>query len=202
VRSKQEALIAIDLQNDFCKGGALAVPGAEDILDRVNSIMRTFQTVVLTQDWHPKNHSCFASQYSEKTPYTVIDMPYGPQVLWPDHCVQGSRGADFHSSVNVKDSHLILRKGFRKSMDSYSAFFENDRKTPTGLLGFLKDKGIHKITIVGLALDFCVSFSAMDAARLNFDVNVLKSLCRGINLDGSLESALRDMKKSGVKIDG
>ena len=103
MRSKQEALIAIDLQNDFCKGGALAVPGAEDILDRVNSIMRTFQTVVLTQDWHPKNHSCFASQYSEKTPYTVIDMPYGPQVLWPDHCVQGSRGADFHSSVNVKD---------------------------------------------------------------------------------------------------
>ena len=202
MRSKQEALIAIDLQNDFCKGGALAVPGAEDILDRVNSIMRTFQTVVLTQDWHPKNHSCFASQYSEKTPYTVIDMPYGPQVLWPDHCVQGSRGADFHSYVNVKDSHLILRKGFRKSIDSYSAFFENDRKTPTGLLGFLKDKGIHKITIVGLALDFCVSFSAMDAARLNFDVNVLKSLCRGINLDGSLESALSDMKKSGVKIDG
>ena len=202
MRSKQEALIAIDLQNDFCKGGALAVPGAEDILDRVNSIMRTFQTVVLTQDWHPKNHSCFASQYSEKTPYTVIDMPYGPQVLWPDHCVQGSRGADFHGSVNVRDSHLILRKGFRKSIDSYSAFFENDRKTPTGLLGFLKDKGIHKITIVGLALDFCVSFSAIDAARLNFDVNVLKSLCRGINLDGSLESALSDMKKSGVKIDG
>ena len=202
MRSKQEALIAIDLQNDFCKGGALAVPGAEDILDRVNSIMRTFQTVVLTQDWHPKNHSCFASQYSEKTPYTVIDMPYGPQILWPDHCVQGSRGADFHGSVNVRDSHLILRKGFRKSIDSYSAFFENDRKTPTGLLGFLKDKGIHKITIVGLALDFCVSFSAIDAARLNFDVNVLKSLCRGINLDGSLESALSDMKKSGVKIDG
>ena len=132
----------------------------------------------------------------------VIDMPYGPQILWPDHCVQDSRGADFHSSVSVNDSHLILRKGFRKSIDSYSAFFENDRKTPTGLLGFLKEKGIDKITIVGLALDFCVGFSAIDASRLNFDVSILKSLCCSINLDGSLESALINMKNTGVKIDG
>lgn len=202
MRSKKEALIAIDLQNDFCEGGALAVRGAEGILYPINSIMKKFQTVVLTQDWHPKNHSCFASQHSEKKQYMVIDMPYGPQILWPDHCVQDSRGADFHSSVSVNDSHLILRKGFRKSIDSYSAFFENDRKTPTGLLGFLKEKGIDKITIVGLALDFCVGFSAIDAARLNFDVSILKSLCCSINLDGSLESALINMKNTGVKIDG
>ena len=194
MRSKKEALIAIDLQNDFCEVAALAVRGAEGMLYPINSIM--------TQDWHPKNHSCFASQHSEKKQYMVIDMPYGPQILWPDHCVQDSRGADFHSSVSVNDSHLILRKGFRKSIDSYSAFFENDRKTPTGLLGFLKEKGIDKITIVGLALDFCVGFSAIDAARLNFDVSILKSLCCSINLDGSLESALTNMKNTGVKIDG
>ena len=195
------ALIVVDVQNDFCPGGALAVAGGDEIVAPINNRMADFDAVILTQDWHPAGHSSFASSH-QAAEFSTTEMPYGSQVLWPDHCVQGSIGAAFHKDLDIDRADLILRKGYRPGIDSYSAFFENDRKTPTGLLGFLKDKGIHKITIVGLALDFCVSFSAIDAARLNFDVNVLKSLCRGINLDGSLESALSDMKKSGVKIDG
>ena len=202
MKSDTDALLVIDLQNDFCEGGALAVPDGQKIIEPINRLMKEFQTVILTQDWHCIDHSSFASQYPGKRPYTEVEMPYGRQTLWPDHCVGGSIGADFHKLVDTKNSHLILRKGFRKEIDSYSAFFENDKTTPTGLLGYLSSKNIKNVFIVGLALDFCVRYSALDAVRLGFSATVLKQLCRAIDLNGSLESALFDMKKSGVEVHG
>lgn len=194
------ALIVIDVQNDFCPGGALAVNGGDQIVAPINAMMEDFDTVVLTQDWHPAGHSSFASQHSGKKPLDLIQMPYGPQVLWPDHCIQGTDGAAFHADLNVDRADLIIRKGFRREIDSYSALFENDHETPTGLEGYLRTRGIEQLTLVGLALDFCVNFSAVDAAGRGFDVAVAKSACRGIDLDGSLDAALAGMTAAGVTL--
>lgn len=197
-----QALIVIDVQNDFCPGGALAVAGGNEIVDGINALMNDFDAVVLTQDWHPAGHSSFASSHKGRAPYEVIQMPYGAQVLWPDHCIQGSLGAQFHSGLHVDRAEMIVRKGFRPDVDSYSAFFENDHITPTGLEGYLRTRGIDQLTMVGLATDFCVNYSAVDAARLGFDVTVRIDLCRAIDLDGSLAAARTGMQDAGVQLDG
>ncbi|WP_375173770.1 bifunctional nicotinamidase/pyrazinamidase [Pseudooceanicola sp.] len=194
------ALIVIDVQNDFCPGGALAVAEGDTIVPGINELMSEFDTVILTQDWHPAGHSSFASSHDGKDPMQMIDMPYGPQVLWPDHCIQGSHGALFHPDLTTDRADLIIRKGFNPAIDSYSAFFENDHSTPTGLEGYLRTRGIENLTMVGLATDFCVNFSAVDAAQLGFIVTVLTDLCRGIDLDGSLLAALDGMRDAGVTI--
>jgi len=194
------ALIVIDVQNDFCPGGALAVPGGDEIVAGINALMDDFAAVILTQDWHPAGHSSFASQHPGKSPMEMTEMPYGPQVLWPDHCVQGSNGAAFHPLLDTTRADLVIRKGFRRAIDSYSAFFENDHETPTGLEGYLRTRGIDRLTMVGLATDFCVNFSAVDAAKLGFDVTVRSDLARAIDLDGSLEAALTGMKEAGVTL--
>ena len=194
------ALIVIDVQNDFCPGGALAVPEGDQIVSSINALMAEAEAVVLTQDWHPADHASFASQHDGQDPYGLIEMPYGPQVLWPDHCVIGSEGAAFHEGLNTNRAEMVIRKGFRRAIDSYSAFFENDHTTPTGLEGYLRTRGITKLTMVGLATDFCVAYSAIDAAKLGFDVTVKLDLCRAIDLNGSLETAKTDMLKAGVTL--
>ncbi len=192
------ALIVIDMQNDFCPGGALAVAGGDEIVAGINAQMSGAGAVILTQDWHPAGHSSFASQHAGHAPFDVIEMDYGPQVLWPDHCVQGSAGAAFHPQLDLNRADLILRKGFRAGIDSYSAFFENDHKTSTGLEGYLRTRGLIQLDFVGLATDFCVAWSALDAARLGFEVRVLGDLCRGINLDGSMVRATAELRAAGV----
>lgn len=193
------ALIVIDMQNDFCPGGALAVTGGNDIVMGINTLMDDFRSVILTQDWHPRGHASFASSHPGADPMTVIDMPYGPQVLWPDHCIQGTFGSDFHGHLRT-DADLIIRKGYNPAIDSYSAFFENDHRTPTGLEGYLRTRGIERLTMVGLALDFCVNYSAVDAARLGFDVTVRTDLSRAIDADGSLDAAIAGMRDAGVAL--
>ena len=193
-------LIVIDVQNDFCPGGALAVPEGDQIVPGINALMDGAEAVVLTQDWHPADHASFASQHDGQDPYGLIDMPYGPQVLWPDHCVIGSEGAAFHADLHTDRAEMVIRKGFRRAIDSYSAFFENDHTTPTGLEGYLRTRGITKLTMVGLATDFCVAYSAIDAAKLGFDVTVKLDLCRAIDLNGSLDSAKADMLEAGVTL--
>ena len=193
-----KALIVIDVQNDFCPGGALAVPGGNDIVSGLTALMGSFDAVILTQDWHPQGHSSFATSHASKAPYDLVEMPYGPQVLWPDHCVQGSLGAALHADLSADRADLIIRKGYNPAIDSYSAFFENDQTTPTGLEGYLRSRGLTDLTLVGLATDFCVNFSALDAAKLGFAVTVDLSLCRAIDLDGSLDAALSGMKQAGV----
>ncbi len=195
------ALIVIDVQLDFCPGGALAVPDGDGIVTGINSLMQQADAVVLTQDWHPAGHSSFASSHTGQAPYDLIDMDYGPQVLWPDHCVQGSDGARFHPDLQSDAADLILRKGYNPAIDSYSAFFENDHKTPTGLEGYLRCRGIEKLTLVGLAFDFCVNYSAIDAAKLKFDVTVREDLCRAIDLDGSRNAAHQAMQNAGVRLE-
>ena len=194
-----DALIVIDVQNDFCPGGALAVTGGDAIVPGINALMDSFAAVILTQDWHPAGHSSFASSHPGATPMTMIDMPYGPQMLWPDHCIKNSDGAAFHKGLRT-DGDLIIRKGVNPAIDSYSAFFENDHKTPTGLEGYLRTRSIKKLTLVGLALDFCVNYSAVDAAALGFDVTVIQNLTAAIDLDGSKDAALTAMSKSGVTL--
>ncbi|MFL4469498.1 bifunctional nicotinamidase/pyrazinamidase [Tateyamaria armeniaca] len=194
------ALIVIDVQNDFCPGGALAVPEGDVIVSGINALMNEAEAVILTQDWHPGGHSSFASSHAGASPYEVIDMDYGPQVLWPDHCIQGSDGAAFHPDLHVDRADMIVRKGYRPAIDSYSAFFENDHTTPTGLEGYLRTRSIERLTLVGLATDFCVNFSAVDAAKLGFDVTVRTDLCRAIDLDGSLAAARDGMAAAGVKL--
>lgn len=198
MRPATEALIAIDIQYDFCPGGALAVTGGDEIIPEVNALMDSFQVRVLTQDWHPANHSSFAANHPRAAPFSLVDMPYGPQVLWPVHCVQGTSGAAFHAGLRTAPADLILRKGFRAGIDSYSAFFENDQGTPTGLEGYLRTRGVSHVTLVGLATDFCVAYSAIDAARLGFGVTVIESACRAIDLDGSLEAQREAMTDAGV----
>lgn len=195
-----QALIVIDVQKDFCPDGALAVPEGDVIVPGITALMTQFDAVVLTQDWHPAGHSSFASAHEGRAPYEMITMPYGPQVLWPDHCIQGSMGAQFHEGLAQDRADLIIRKGFNPAIDSYSAFFENDHTTPTGLEGYLRTRGIEKLTMVGLALDFCVNYSAVDAAKLGFDVTVRQDLCRAIDLDGSLDAAVSGMKSAGVTL--
>lgn len=194
-----KALIVIDVQNDFCPGGALAVPGGDEIVPVINEMMAGFDAVILSQDWHPSGHSSFASSHVGKAPFETRQMPYGTQVLWPEHCVQGTGGSAFHPDLR-RDADLIIRKGYRAEIDSYSAFFENDKTTPTGLKGYLEERGIDDLTMVGLATDFCVAFSALDAVRLGFAVRVELAACRAIDMDGSLNAALKNMKNAEVTL--
>ncbi|MCD1626773.1 bifunctional nicotinamidase/pyrazinamidase [Seohaeicola saemankumensis] len=194
------ALLVIDVQNDFCPGGALAVPEGDQIVPGINALMQNIPCVILTQDWHPSDHASFASEHPGAAAYDMVDMPYGPQVLWPDHCIQGSAGAVFHPDLEIDPADLIIRKGFRRAIDSYSAFFENDQTTPTGLEGYLRTRGIKRLTLAGLATDFCVAFSALDAAGLGFDVTVQMDLCRAIDLNGSLDKATNAMRAAGVRL--
>jgi nicotinamidase/pyrazinamidase len=194
-----EALVIIDVQNDFCKNGALEVPEAHKIIPVINRLAENFDVVVQTQDWHPAGHSSFASQHAGKADYETVEMPYGEQVLWPDHCVQGSRGAEFHPDLNTDASQLIIRKGFRKSIDSYSAFYENDQLTPTGLKGFLNERNIDRLYIAGLAADFCVKWAVLDGLKEGFEVVVVEDAVKGIDLNGSLDQAWTEMKKAGAK---
>jgi nicotinamidase/pyrazinamidase len=201
MRPKTEALIVIDVQNDFCPGGALAVAGGDAIIPRINTLMDDFAVKVLTQDWHPANHSSFAANHPGAEPFSQIAMPYGPQVLWPVHCVQGTGGADFHADLRTDPADLVIRKGFRAGIDSYSAFFENDHKTPTGLEGYLRSRDVTDLTFVGLATDFCVAYSAIDAAGLGFNVTVLEGACRAIDLGGSLAASRQNMRAAGVRLE-
>ena len=201
MRPANHALIVIDVQYDFCPGGALAVAGGDEIIPRIGALMGEFPVRVLTQDWHPANHSSFAANHPGAAPFSMIDMPYGPQVLWPVHCVRGTKGAAFHAALPTDPADLIIRKGFRPEIDSYSAFFENDHKTPTGLDGYLKSRGVSDVTLVGLATDFCVAYSAIDAARLGFGVTVLEGACRAIDLNGSLADARDKMRAAGVGLE-
>lgn len=193
-----KALIVIDVQNDFCPSGALAVAGGDEIVGAINALMGGFDTVVLTQDWHPADHASFADNHAGAAAFSLVDMPYGPQVLWPRHCVQGSEGAAFHPALNTAPAQMIIRKGFRAQIDSYSAFFENDRITPTGLHGYLQTRGVREVVLVGLALDYCVAYSALDAAGLGYDVRVQTALCRAIDLGGSLAEMSGQMQAAGV----
>jgi len=193
------ALLVIDVQNDFCPAGALAVVGGNEIIPHINEEMAKYDCVVLTQDWHPKGHSSFATSHEGKNPLELIKMPYGDQVLWPDHCVQGSKGAEFHPDLNIEQANAIIRKGSNPFIDSYSAFFENDKKTSTGLDGYLKSLEIEKINLVGLATDFCVNYSAQDSANLGYKVSVLEKMCRAIDLNGSLAAAKSEMQDCGVE---
>jgi nicotinamidase/pyrazinamidase len=201
MRRADEALIVIDIQNDFCPGGALAVAGGDEIINRVNGLMDEYAAVVLTQDWHPANHSSFASNHPGKAPFESLTMSYGPQTLWPDHCIQGTVGAAFYADLRTDPADLIIRKGFRPGIDSYSAFFENDRSTATGLNGYLSARGITAVTFVGLATDFCVAYSALDAARLGLKARVLLGACRGIDLGGSMAAMVAQMRAAGVALE-
>lgn len=201
MRPATDALIVIDVQNDFCPGGALAVAGGDEIIFRINGLMDDFVTVVLTQDWHPANHASFAANHPGAAPFSLTTMPYGPQVLWPTHCVQGTTGAEFHKDLRTEPAQLIVRKGFRAGIDSYSAFFENDQTTPTGLEGYLRNRGVTTVTLVGLATDYCVAYSALDAARLGFRATVLEGACRAIDLNGSLAEARDKMRAAGVALE-
>jgi nicotinamidase/pyrazinamidase len=198
MRAANEALIVIDVQSDFCPGGALAVAGGDEIISRINGLMADFATVVLTQDWHPATHASFAANHPGAAPFSLTQMPYGAQVLWPTHCVQGSQGAEFHKALKTDPAQLIVRKGFRPEIDSYSAFFENDHSTPTGLEGYLRSRGVTAVTLVGLATDYCVAYSALDAALLGFKATVLEGATRAIDLNGSLADARDKMRTAGV----
>jgi nicotinamidase/pyrazinamidase len=200
MRPASEALIVIDLQLDFCPGGALAVQGGDQIVPQVNALMDEFSVVVLTQDWHPAGHASFAANHPGAAPFSLTEMPYGPQVLWPVHCVQGTPGAGFHPDLRTDPAQLVLRKGFRPGIDSYSAFFENDRTTPTGLEGYLRSREVTAITLVGLATDYCVAYSALDAVRLGFATTVILEASRAIDLNGSLSDARTLMQKAGVAL--
>jgi nicotinamidase/pyrazinamidase len=200
MRPANEAILVIDVQNDFCPGGALAVAGGDQIVAPINALVPEFPVRVFTQDWHPTDHLSFASQHLGKEPFTTTEMPYGIQVLWPDHCILGTDGAAFHPDLDTRPADLIIRKGFRREIDSYSAFFENDHRTPTGLEGYLRSRGVDTVTLVGLATDYCVNFSAVDAAKLGFKVRVIESLCRAIDLEGSLKVAQEGMTAAGVTL--
>jgi len=194
------ALLVIDVQNDFCEGGALAVAGGSEVIAPINKMMENSEISVLSQDWHPEDHQSFATNHQNRSPYELVDMPYGPQVLWPVHCVIGTSGADFHPDLKTGLAQMVVRKGFRREIDSYSAFFENDKTTPTGLDGYLKSRGVTTVTLAGLALDFCVYYSAIDAQALGYKVVVETDACRAIDLDGSLDAALSAMRNAGIHV--
>ncbi|WP_316227800.1 bifunctional nicotinamidase/pyrazinamidase [Bradyrhizobium sp. SZCCHNR3015] len=198
IRPSEDLLLVIDIQNDFCPGGALAVGDGDAVVPIVNRIAQQFDHVALTQDWHPAGQGSFASSHPGAAPFETIAMPYGPQTLWPDHCVQGTPGAAFHARLDTDRAQLIIRKGFRRAIDSYSAFFENDKITPTGLAGYLRERGLARVFLAGLATDFCVHYSAMDARRLGFEAVVIDAGCRAIDLGGSLARAYAEMGEAGV----
>jgi nicotinamidase/pyrazinamidase len=195
-----DLLLIIDVQNDFCPGGALAVADGDAVVPVVNRLSGRFDHVVLTQDWHPRGHSSFATSHQGSAPFETVTMPYGPQTLWPDHCVQGTTGAAFHPQLATDKAELVIRKGFRSAIDSYSAFYENDRATPTGLAGYLRERGLKRIFMAGLATDYCVHYSALDARRLGFETVVVESGCRAIDLLGSLAAAHAGMAEAGVRV--
>jgi nicotinamidase/pyrazinamidase len=194
-------LLVIDVQNDFCPGGNLAVSGGNEIVPIINTLAQGFDHLVVTQDWHPEGHSSFASQHGGHAPFTQVQMPYGPQTLWPDHCIIGSHGAALHKDFHIAKAELIIRKGYRKSIDSYSAFFENDHKTPTGLGGYLKERGLNRITCVGLAFDYCVRYSAEDAKALGFDVTVIERATRAIDLGGTADLTRKSFAERGIRLE-
>jgi nicotinamidase/pyrazinamidase len=194
-----KSLILIDIQNDFCPGGALEVPEGDRVIPVINKLSLHFSHVILTQDWHPSGHLSFASSHKGQTPFDTIEMPYGSQVLWPDHCVQGTKGAEFHPALSTLRAELIIRKGFRKEIDSYSGFFENDQKTRTGLTGYLRDRDINELFLAGLATDFCVKWTALDAAKEGFEVVVIRDAVAGIDIDGSVDQAWSEMEDTGVR---
>ncbi len=196
--SSSDVLIVVDVQNDFCTGGALAVPGGEKVVPAINRIAEKFEHVVLTQDWHPENHVSFASNHPHKRPFDTIELNYGPQVLWPDHCIQGSAGASFHMALETNRASLVLRKGIHRNIDSYSAFYENDRKMPTGLAGYLRERQWKTLFFAGLAFDFCVRYSAEDARRAGFEAVVIEEACRGIDIDGSVSATHHSFKSLGI----
>jgi nicotinamidase/pyrazinamidase len=195
-----DVLLVIDIQNDFCPGGRLAVPKGDEVVPLVNRLAQRFSHVVLTQDWHPDRHHSFASAHPGKKPFDVIALSYGPQVLWPDHCLQGSPGAEFHKNLQIPHAQLVVRKGFRRNIDSYSAFYENDHKTVTGLRGFLRERELKHVVLVGLAFDFCVRYSAEDAAREGFRVTVVEDACRGIDINGSMTQTRESFARSGIQV--
>jgi nicotinamidase/pyrazinamidase len=201
MRGDREVLIVVDVQNDFCPGGALAVPDGDAVVPAINRLARQFAHVVLTQDWHPPGHSSFAASHPGRRPFETIEAAYGAQILWPEHCVQETRGAAFHAALAVPHAELVLRKGFRPAIDSYSAFRENDRRTPTGLGSYLRERGFARLTLCGLATDFCVFYSAIDGREAGFEVTLAAAACRGIDLDGSLARAMRAMSEAGVTFD-
>ncbi|MEN3351422.1 MAG: nicotinamidase/pyrazinamidase [Bradyrhizobium sp.] len=193
-----DLFLIIDVQNDFCPGGALAVTDGDAVVPVVNRLAARFDHVALTQDWHPAGHSSFATSHPGAAPFSSVTMPYGPQTLWPDHCIQGTAGAAFHPQLATGKAELVIRKGFRAAIDSYSAFFENDRTTPTGLAGYLRERGFRRVVMAGLATDYCVQYSALDARRLGFETTVVLSGCRAIDLAGSLAAATAAMREAGV----
>ncbi len=199
INKDQDALVIIDAQNDFCPGGGLAVTGGDQVVALSNRLMTAFDHVLLTQDWHPADHSSFASSHEGKEPFETIDAPYGVQTLWPDHCVQGTPGAEFHAGLETDRAELVIRKGFRGAIDSYSAFYENDNETPTGLGGYLRERGFKRLFLTGLATDFCVAYSALDGRREGFDVFVIEDACRAIDMDGSLAAAWERMTAARVE---
>jgi nicotinamidase/pyrazinamidase len=195
-----KALLIVDLQNDFCPGGALEVPDGDVIVPTVNELIETFDTIIQTQDWHPADHKSFASVHDGKEPYDTIELDYGEQVLWPDHCIQGSKGAEFHPKLNTLKTQVVIRKGFRRDIDSYSTFYENDQETVTGLAGYLRARGITDLYTVGLATDFCVKWSVLDGIDEGFHMHIVEDAVKGIDLDGSLDQAWKEMKQKGVHI--
>src|SRR6476659_2217084 len=199
-KPENRVLLIVDVQNDFCPTGALAVAGGDEVVPVVNTLSRQFPHVILTQDWHSPDHLSFASSHPGKKPLDRVTLSYGEQILWPDHCVMGTPGAEFHPDLDVANCELILRKGFRRDIDSYSAFFENDRRTPTGLAAYLRERGVRRLYLAGLAPDYCVAYSALDAVRAGFGVTVLEDACRGIDLEGSLARAMKEMREAGVVI--
>lgn len=195
-----DALVVIDVQNDFCPGGALAVADGDAVITPIHQIAPLFEHIILTQDWHPANHSSFAIAHAGKAPFEQIELGYGIQTLWPDHCVQGSEGAEFHPALHLPQAELILRKGFRPQIDSYSAFFENDRVTPTGLAGYLLERNLTRIFLAGLAYDFCVGYSALDARRLGLPTVIIRDASRAIDLNGSVTQIEAKFAKAGVEL--
>lgn len=196
----RDVLLVVDVQNDFCPGGALAVAGGDAVVTPINRIMAAFDAIVLTQDWHPRGHESFASSHAGRAPFETIRVAYGEQTLWPDHCVQGTRGAQFHPELRTDRASLVIRKGFHPRIDSYSAFCENDRKTPTGLAGYLRERGIARVFLCGLATDYCVAYSALDARERGFRAVALLDACRAIDLGGSLDAATQRMREAGVTL--
>jgi nicotinamidase/pyrazinamidase len=199
-RGDREILIVVDVQHDFCPGGALAVPNGDAVVPTINRLAAQFAHVILTQDWHPPGHSSFAGSHPGRQPFETVEAPYGTQILWPEHCVQETRGAAFHPALAVPHAELVLRKGFRHAIDSYSAFRENDRRTPTGLAAYLHERRVERLTLCGLATDFCVFYSAIDARDAGFAVTLATDACRGIDLDGSLGRAMHAMTEAGVTL--
>jgi nicotinamidase/pyrazinamidase len=191
-------LIVVDVQNDFLLGGALAVPKGEEVIPVINRLSRRFENVILTQDWHPAGHASFASSHAGRKPFEMIELAYGQQVLWPDHCIQGTHGAAFHGALDVPHAQMVVRKGHRRDVDSYSGFLEADRTTSTGLAGYLRERGLERCFVVGLATDFCVAWTALDARRLGFEATVIEDACRGIDTGGSLAQAWSEMEGAGV----